>query len=207
MSATAVYQVAMGTAEAYDYTHGALTASGAVLGAQSAPARMDFLIRRKDPDTGAIDLEMPGRVFVTTSGDGRSTVTIAIEPATNLFAYALGLGLVAVVFGSWFVGSTALWFLIVLTGEAWIFWSVFNKWPTAVLDAIREKMLASPAVDGGAPVVQPAAPVFSTQPSAPPPASTADIADQIRHLAALRDEGHLTQDEFDAKKAELLQRI
>ena len=45
-------------------------------------------------------------------------------------------------------------------------------------------------------------------PSASPPATNAaDIADQIRHLAELRDQGHITQEEFDAKKAELLKRI
>jgi hypothetical protein len=70
-------------------------------------------------------------------------------------------------------------------------------------------MQASASVSGGAPVVMPAAPVFTPPPAAAPApsANAADIAEQIRHLAELRDQGHLTQEEFDAKKAELLKRI
>ena len=34
-----------------------------------------------------------------------------------------------------------------------------------------------------------------------------DIADQITKLAALRDQGHITAAEYEAKKAELLERM
>jgi hypothetical protein len=34
-----------------------------------------------------------------------------------------------------------------------------------------------------------------------------DIADQITKLAALRDQGHITPEEYEAKKAELLERM
>jgi hypothetical protein len=46
-------------------------------------------------------------------------------------------------------------------------------------------------------------------PSAPPPAapSAADSADAIKRLADLRDQGLLTTEEFEAKKAEILARI
>lgn len=40
-----------------------------------------------------------------------------------------------------------------------------------------------------------------------PAAPAADIADQIGKLAALRDQGAITSDEFEAKKAELLERM
>jgi hypothetical protein len=50
--------------------------------------------------------------------------------------------------------------------------------------------------------------------SAPPPAPTApaaagavDVTDQIAKLADLKERGAITQEEFDAKKAELLGRI
>jgi hypothetical protein len=33
------------------------------------------------------------------------------------------------------------------------------------------------------------------------------VADQVRQPGELRDQGLVTQDEFDAKKAELLQRM
>jgi uncharacterized membrane protein YdbT with pleckstrin-like domain len=44
-------------------------------------------------------------------------------------------------------------------------------------------------------------PAGSAAPAAP------DIADQIAKLATLRDQGHITPDEYEAKKAELLDRM
>ncbi len=41
----------------------------------------------------------------------------------------------------------------------------------------------------------------------PDPAAQPDVTEQIARLAALRDQGALTEDEFAAKKAELLSRI
>ncbi len=34
-----------------------------------------------------------------------------------------------------------------------------------------------------------------------------DVPDQIRRLAELRDEGHISSEEFEAKKRELLKRV
>jgi uncharacterized membrane protein YdbT with pleckstrin-like domain len=39
------------------------------------------------------------------------------------------------------------------------------------------------------------------------PVNEPDIAEQITKLAALRDQGHITPEEYEAKKAELLQRM
>ena len=39
------------------------------------------------------------------------------------------------------------------------------------------------------------------------PVTTPDVADQITKLAALRDQGHITPEEYEAKKAELLERM
>jgi hypothetical protein len=208
MSATALYNIAMSPAEAFDYTRGALQASGAVLGAQSQPALIEFTLTRKDAQTGSIEVLMPGRAVIAPAGDGQATMTLTIDPATQFLLYAAGLGLAALLFGGFvFGGLYGLWDLIILGGEAWLFWNVFNKWPGDALNAIRAKMQASSAVSGGAPIAPPAAPIFTPPSASAAPANAADIADQIRHLAELRDQGHLTQAEFDAKKAELLKRI
>ena len=207
MAATAVYNVAMNQADAFAYTRGALAAAGAALGGESAPGQIDFTLTRKDPETGSMDITMPGRATIAAAGDDKAVVTLSIEPATQFVVYGFGIGVAALIFGGWiFGGSSGLWFLIVVAAGAYLFWSVFNKWPAVALDAIRQKMSASPAVSGGAPVIQPAAPIFAP-PSGQMRSSAADIADQIRRLAELRDQGHLTQDEFDAKKTELLKRI
>jgi hypothetical protein len=46
----------------------------------------------------------------------------------------------------------------------------------------------------------------SPQPTAPPDVEMPDIPHQIRKLAELRDAGALTTEEFERKKAELLER-
>src|SRR5512135_462016 len=155
MPATALYNVAMNAADAFDYTRGALQASGVTLGAQSPPAQIEFSLTRKDMETGTGEVVMPGRAVVAPAGDGQSTVTLSIEPATQFIVYAVALGLAALVFGGFFFGNFGgLWFLLVLAGEGYLFWSIFNKWPADALGAIRVKMQASSAVSGGAPIVQ-----------------------------------------------------
>ena len=44
-------------------------------------------------------------------------------------------------------------------------------------------------------------------PTAIPVHDSPDITDQITKLAALRDQGHITPEEYEAKKAELLERM
>jgi hypothetical protein len=209
MSATALYDVAMSPAEAFDYTREALQASGVHVVSQTPPVHIEFSLTRKDVETGSIDAVMPGRALVGATDQGQTTVTLVIDPATQFIMYAAALGLAALLFGSFiFTNFTGLWFLIVLAAEGYLFWAIFNKWPTDALNMIRIKMQASPAVSGGAPAVQPAAPIFASPPSPPSGQSGAlDITDQIRKLAELRAQGHLTQEEFDAKKSELLKRI
>jgi hypothetical protein len=45
------------------------------------------------------------------------------------------------------------------------------------------------------------------QPAAAPASPGAAVPDQIEQLARLRDQGHITDAEFEAKKAELLDRM
>jgi len=206
MSATAVYEVAMNPAEAFNYTREALQACGVVVISQTPPAHIEFSLARKDIETGSIDAIMPGRALVATAENGQSRVTVVIDPATQFILYAVALGLAALFVGGFlFTSFNGLWFLMVLAGEAYLFWAIFNKWPADALIMIRAKMQASPSVRGGEPVVKPVAPIFAAPASSRPTGES--IADQIRALAELRDQGHLTQEEFDAKKTELLKRI
>jgi hypothetical protein len=67
-----------------------------------------------------------------------------------------------------------------------------------------------PAPVASAPAVAdaPAPPVpVDVATPAPPPASGPSAAEQLRELAKLRDEGILTPEEFEAKKAELLEKL
>jgi hypothetical protein len=205
MSATALYNLAMSPAEAFDYAREALQAAGVVVTSQTPPAHIEFSLTRKDAETGTIDAVMPGRALVAASENSQATVTVVIDPATQFILYAVALGLAALLFGGLiFTTFNGLWFLMVLAGEAYLFWAIFIKWPADAQTAIRSKMLASPSVTGGATVVERVAVGFGM--SATPKVGE-DIVDQIRKLAELRDQGHITQAEFDAKKAELLKRM
>lgn len=48
---------------------------------------------------------------------------------------------------------------------------------------------------------------FGPRPRKPKPPEERTVADDIRDLAALRDEGHISQEEYEVKKAELLTRL
>ena len=205
MPATALYNFAMSPAEAFNYTREALQASGGVVISQTPPAHIEFSLTRKDIETGTIDAIMPGRALVAAADNGQTTVTIVIDPATQFILYSVAFGLAALLLGGFiFTNFNGLWFLMVLAGEAYLFWAIFIKWPGDALTVIRTKMQASPSVSGGATTVDRAGFGYGTS---APAQGGGDIADQIRKLAELRGQGHLTQEEFDAKKKELLKRM
>ena len=68
---------------------------------------------------------------------------------------------------------------------------------------------------GGTPAAAPATPAApaagaaptSGTPAAAPPSAAADAANTLRHLGELRDQGLITPEEYEAKKAEVLARI
>lgn len=64
----------------------------------------------------------------------------------------------------------------------------------------------SMALDMGADLTRTGAP-FGPRPRKPKPPEERTAADDIRDLAALRDEGHISDEEFEAKKAEILTRL
>jgi hypothetical protein len=212
MAATALYTLAMSPADAFGYTREALQSAGMTLGQQITPTTIEFSLTRKDAETVSIDAIMPGRATIAPGAAANtSTVSIAVEPASQFIIYAAGIGVAALVVGSLFINAS-LWFLIVAGAEVFLFYSIFTRWPADALTHIHSRMVVSPKVSGGNPAPQPA-PVYATSPPTPaapatPPRTTAaDVADEIRHLAELRDQGHITAEEFEAKKTELLKRI
>lgn len=210
MAATALYTLAMSPADAFGYTREALQSAGMTLGQQVAPSTIEFSLTRKDAETVSIDAIMPGRAIIAPgSAANTSTLSIAVEPASQFIIYAAGIGLAALIVGSLFINAS-LWFLIVAGAEVFLFYSIFTRWPADALAHIHTRMQVSPKVSGGGPAPQPA-PIYAPSPSPTPatPAKTtaADVADEIRHLAELRDQGHITAAEFEAKKTELLKRI
>lgn len=82
----------------------------------------------------------------------------------------------------------------VITSGATIDFRVSHKEAKIVQDTLNRLILAGPAA---------AAPVAAAEPVAAAP----DITEQLQKLGALRDGGILTEEEFAAKKADLLARL
>lgn len=81
----------------------------------------------------------------------------------------------------------------VITAGNTVDFRVSHKEAKIVKDTLTQLMLS-----GGAPAAPAAAPAAAPQP---------DVTAQLHQLASLRDAGVLTEEEFSAKKAELLSRL
>ena len=77
---------------------------------------------------------------------------------------------------------------------------------TATRNAVNNKNAAktSAAAAAAAPVVQPAPPPQEQYAPPPPPAPEEDVITQLERLGALKAQGILTEEEFQAQKAKLL---
>jgi uncharacterized membrane protein YdbT with pleckstrin-like domain len=83
-----------------------------------------------------------------------------------------------------------------------------------LMDAKHERMIeintprvASPPIRTDAAPVAPTAPVAPVEPAAPPREDPEELTRTLTSLAALRDSGAITPEEYEAKKAELLARL
>ena len=87
----------------------------------------------------------------------------------------------------------------------------FQVFADTLRDAISAVAAGRPVTVPGPPTVlpEPAGPAIPTYTAAPvsTPAAAKSIFEQVEDLGRLRDAGHITRDDFNAKKRELLARI
>lgn len=170
-------------------------------------------------------IKYDGDLSVQPSAPGQVTVRYGLKVQ---WGSALGLILTQgalVVFAAMvnpYVFAFAIFLIIGFMG--FTAWNVASGMPEKMLQQVLKHFSGTPA--GYAPQTY----TPPTQPNAPPPVppppaaavapaaaaspaaaapggDSAVIMDQIKQLGSLRDAGVLTQEEFDAKKAELLKRI
>lgn len=92
------------------------------------------------------------------------------------------------------------WKVSVITSGNTIDFRVSKDEATAIKDTLTRLMLGShPTQQQPAQAAAPAAPIAASSPS--------DVMEQIAQLASLRDAGVLTEEEFQAKKTDLLNKI
>ena len=75
---------------------------------------------------------------------------------------------------------------------------------TAVSNRVSRRQAERWTRQGRYPYGEPAAEDAAPPPEAPPPAPAADPIQQLKDLAALKEQGVLTEEEFAAQKAQIL---
>lgn len=215
-----------GTAQdAFNQALRAIAASGGEVQAQHPPQGARFQIGYKNIwSTMGTTLKYDGDVQIAPAGPGQVTARFGLK-----LQWASIVPLMAVVVAVAIIGAmtnylyAAYFLFILIVGVGYNAWAASSRFPEKILEDIIKNLQAGGAY-APAPqpqyAPQPAAPAYTPQPATPAPIPTptpapaasnggdsATIVDQIKQLAALRDAGAITPEEFEAKKTELLKRI
>lgn len=199
--------------DAFAHAVRAIGATGGELLWQQPP-QAKFLTTRKGLwTTAGVALKYDGDLQIAPAGAGQSTARVALKlqwgSAVPLLLLQAGSVLVAAMF-NYYVAAFAL--IIIAVTLAYTAWSVSSGIPDRALNDIAA------ALQNGAPPVAAYTPPAPTPTPAPTPAPAAApapdraasvnaVTEQIMQIAALRDAGAITVEEFEAKKKELLSRI
>ncbi len=183
---------------------------------QQPPQSARFLLTYKNLwSTANISLKYDGDLQIAPGAPNQSTARIALKlqwgSAMPLLLLQGGSVMVAAMF-NYYVAAFAL--ILLIGFLAFTAWNASSNLPGRLLnDIMRSLQAGAPAAypPPQPPAMAPPAPHHHAAAAAPaPPAAappSAAIAEQIKQLAALRDAGAITSDEFEAKKKELLSRI
>lgn len=207
---------------------GAISAAQGHVTWQQPPSAAKFLIGYKNFwTTGGVVLKYDGDLAVQPANASDVTARFSLKLQWNSYI-PLGLTqvLAVIVLAMTNYAVAAFAFLLMIVGVGWTAWAASNSVPQKVLELLLKNMhsgatapapqQARPAPQAAAqPAPQPSpAPQTPAPQAAPAPAQaaapstdTATIVEQIKQLAGLRDAGAITNEEFEAKKAELLSRI
>jgi len=218
-------QVTLGSAphEAFASAAHAIGANGGEILWQQPPQGAKFLLTRKSFwSTAGVALKYDGDLQVMPGAPGQSTVRIALKVQWNSTVPLLLMQGAAVLVAAMFNYYFAAFALLFLIGSLAITaWNASNGVPEKALNDIVRALQAGAVAPAPptpsyappppqAPQAASPAPTPAPAPASAPPApaaATAALTDQIMQLAALRDAGAITVDEFEAKKRDLLSRI
>ncbi len=188
-------------------------AAGGTVSSQVPGQPIHFTIKRPGNIWEGKNTPYDGTATLTPLGAAQTRIDVVVSCSSTFFLY-LGLGVI-------FVFLFAAWLspLIVLLALVAVVWSIFQATGPWAQEVANHVIAALPpaviAVPGGtgpaatlatapAPAEAPAANPASPSVSGP---AGADIADQLKKLGELHATGILTDEEFQAKKTELLKRL
>lgn len=212
--------------EAFASATRAIGAAGGDLLWQQPPQGAKFLLTRKGVwSTAGVAIKYDGDLQVAPSAAGQATARITLKlqwgSAVPLLLMQAGSVLLAAMF-NYYIAAFALIIIAITLG--YTAWNVSSGLPDKALNEIATALQNGAPAFAAAPHAQPVTPPAYSP--APPPAPTPQpsqqapaapsaapagdlnaVTQQIMQLAALRDAGAITVEEFEAKKKELLSRI
>lgn len=143
----------------------------------------------------------PGQcqVNITTKTDSSST--------NSVWAYSIGIWFLILLF--W--GFAPLFLIVAVAANGFGWWTLQSAPGDKISKGLFEMLAKNAGVAAPSPAGAQTPPPSPAQPQAeapkPPPANEDEIFDRIRKLAELKEAGAITEADFEAKKAQLLERL
>lgn len=188
-------------AGAYALAIQALQAAGANVEWQAPPQGARFELTRRDfMTTGGVKVRYNGELTIIQNGPRQSTARISLKLHSSSLSTVIVIDVVCVLL----LGYTAGILLLLGLGlTAWQVWTLSTKVPQEMAGKLLMSISNGYA---GAPAPEPA-PLAVTPQARPAAPASGNVMEQLRQLAELRSVGAVTNEEFEAKKAELLRRL
>lgn len=178
------------------------------------PARpVEFKVRRSG-NLGGYGAPYNGTANFVQMGPSQTKILVEINPATWFTGFSVA-GAIAVIFlaGALTQNEETTMFvtLILLPVTAVMLYLYYRPWRTQVIDKLQAGVHGTmPAYETAQHAPAPSPASFASPSPAPAtaaPSTSASVADQLRQLNELKEQGLITEEEFNAKKAELLKRL
>lgn len=207
----------MGAAEAYDLVMGRVRRDDVEIEWEQPPSSARFIAYYKDFwNTGGTRLKYSGELTVQEVSPGVSSLRLGLTlnwgSAVPLFAGAVILGIMFALANFMLAPYMLLFIMVLLVIQIWQYNS---KFPTKLMDRWKQGLPRISGVVGGtmpgqgtSPAAASPRPTTSPQPAAVAPLETKpSLAERLKQLHELKEAGAITQDDYDAKKAEILKQL
>lgn len=186
----------------------AVRAAGGTVTSQVPGQPIRFTIKRPGNIWEGKNTPYDGTANLVPLSATQTRIDVTVSCSTTFYLY-LGLGVIFIFLFAWWLSP-----LFILLGLAAIVWSAFQGAGPWAQEVANHVVAALPAVAGAAGPAATIAPAPAASPTGTPASPQAsdsparvDIADELKKLGELHATGVLTDEEFQAKKTELLKRL
>lgn len=196
-------------AEASAVLVGAVRTAGGTLTAQAPGQPIRFSIKRPGNIWEGKNTPYDGTAALIPLNATQTRIDVAVSCSPTFYLY---LGLVVIFMFLFAFWLTPLLMLLGLVGIVWFAFQAAGPWAQEVANHVIASLppagVAAPATAvSTAPAVTDPPVNPGPSPHVSDPSAGADITDQLKKLGELHATGVLTDEEFQAKKADLLKRL